>query len=64
MVYPLANISATKQARLGDVVVVDFEERDQKLLFFLDESAASRATAAVESVALMRPAGTTGRLAA
>jgi ATP-dependent Clp protease ATP-binding subunit ClpB len=64
VVYPLANISATRQVRLGDVVVVDFEERDQKLVFFRDEAEASRAAAAIESVALMRPAGTTGRLAA
>jgi len=53
VVHPLANISATKQVRLGDVVVVDFEERDQKLLFFRDEAEASRATAAIESVASM-----------
>jgi ATP-dependent Clp protease ATP-binding subunit ClpA len=64
VVYPLANISATGQARLGDVVVIDFEERDQKLIFFRDEAEASRAAAAIESVALMRAAGTTGRLAA
>jgi ATP-dependent Clp protease ATP-binding subunit ClpB len=52
LVNPLANLSATSQVRLGDVVVVDLDEQAQKLAFFLDEEEATRAAAALEAVAM------------
>ena len=52
LVNPLANLSATSQVRLGDVVVVDLDEQSQKLAFFLDEAEETRAAAALEAVAI------------
>ena len=52
LVNPLANLSATSQVRLGDVVVVDLDEQSQKLAFFLDEAEETRAAAAMEAVAM------------
>jgi ATP-dependent Clp protease ATP-binding subunit ClpA len=52
LVNPLANLSATSQVRLGDVVVVDLDEQSQKLAFFLDEAEETRAAAALEAVAV------------
>jgi len=50
LVNQLANLSATGQVRLGDVVVVDLDTETQKLAFYRDEAEASRAAAALESV--------------
>jgi len=33
IVYPLANLLATGQIRLGDVLCIDWDEREQRLLF-------------------------------
>jgi ATP-dependent Clp protease ATP-binding subunit ClpB len=33
IVYPLANLLATEQVRLGDMLCVDWDEREQRLLF-------------------------------
>ncbi|HJZ68381.1 MAG TPA: AAA family ATPase, partial [Blastocatellia bacterium] len=52
LVNPLANLSATSQVCLGDVVVVDLDEQSQKLAFFLDEAEETRAAAAMEAVAM------------
>jgi ATP-dependent Clp protease ATP-binding subunit ClpB len=50
VVNPLANLSATGQVRLGDLVVVDFNAETRKLEFYRDEAEASKAAAALESV--------------
>jgi hypothetical protein len=33
MVYPLSNLVATEQVGFGDIVIVDFNEEDEKLTF-------------------------------
>jgi len=48
VVNPLANLSATGQVRLGDVVVVDLNDESGKLTFYRDEAETSRAAAAAE----------------
>src|SRR4051812_11389474 len=50
VVNPLANLSATGQVRLGDVVVVDLNDESGKLTFYRDESETSRAAAAAEKL--------------
>ncbi|HXG92247.1 MAG TPA: AAA family ATPase [Blastocatellia bacterium] len=54
VVNPLANLSATNQVHLGDVVVIDFNQETQKLDFYRDDADAARAAAAVEAVHAMR----------
>ena len=54
LVNALANLSATGQLRLGDVVVVDFSEEMQKLAFYRDDSEAARAAAAVDALQAMK----------
>ena len=54
LVNPLANLSATGQVRLGDVVLIDLNELTRKLDFFRDEAETSRAAAAVEAVQASR----------
>lgn len=56
LVNPLANLSATGQVRIGDVVVVDVNEETQKLAFYRDESETARAAAATEAVQAMKAA--------
>jgi len=53
LVNPLANLSATGQVRIGDVVVVDINEQTQKLGFYRDDSDSARAAAAMEAVHAM-----------
>ena len=48
VVNPLANLSATGQVRLGDVVVVDLNDESGKPTFYRDEAETSRAAAAAE----------------
>jgi ATP-dependent Clp protease ATP-binding subunit ClpA len=38
LVYPLANLSASGQLRLNEVVIVDFDQQAQKLVFYRDET--------------------------
>ncbi len=57
LVNPLANLSATGQVRLGDVVVVDINDQTQKLTFYRDEAETSRAAAAMEAVHAMQVTG-------
>jgi ATP-dependent Clp protease ATP-binding subunit ClpA len=57
LVNPLANLSATGQVHLGDLVVIDLDELAQKLQFFRDEAEASRAATAMEAVQAMQPKG-------
>jgi ATP-dependent Clp protease ATP-binding subunit ClpB len=54
LVNPLANLSATRQVRLGDVIVVDINDETQKLAFYRDEAETSRAAAAMEAVQSMQ----------
>lgn len=56
LVNPLANLSATGQVRIGDVVVVDVNEETQKLAFYRDESETARAAVATEAVQAMKAA--------
>ena len=64
VVNPLANLSATGQARLGDVVVIDLNEESSSLGFYRDDAEASLAAAALESVRATRPRGDRPRIAA
>ncbi|HEY3138052.1 MAG TPA: AAA family ATPase [Blastocatellia bacterium] len=54
VVYPLANLAATRQLRLGDVVIVDLDRRGNKLACFRDVSETSLAAAALQSANSMR----------
>jgi ATP-dependent Clp protease ATP-binding subunit ClpA len=54
LVNPLANLSATGQVRIGDVVVVDINEETQKLAFYRDDADSARAAAAMEAVHAMK----------
>jgi ATP-dependent Clp protease ATP-binding subunit ClpA len=49
VVNPIANLAATRQVRLGDLLVIDFDQQTEKLSFFLDEAEEARATAALEA---------------
>ena len=49
LVRPLANLSATKQVRLGDVVLIDADEQEHKLVLSLDRCEASLGAAALDS---------------
>jgi len=46
VVHPLANLSATRQVRLGDVVVLDLDPSGKKLACFRDDSETRLAAAA------------------
>lgn len=50
LVYPLANLSATHQVRLGDVVLVDIDAETEKLTFFRDDAVETKAAAAMEAI--------------
>jgi ATP-dependent Clp protease ATP-binding subunit ClpA len=52
VVSPLASLSATDQARVGDVVVIDLVEETQGLGFYRDEAEESIAAAALESASV------------
>lgn len=64
LVNPLANLAATKQVHLGDVVVVDIDLSTQRLVFFRDDAEAVRAAAAVDAVRALEGRGDHGRIAA
>jgi len=63
LVNPLANLSATGQVHLGDVVVVDIDEQTQKLAFYRDACEATLAAAAMDAVQAM-PVSEQPRIAA
>ena len=48
VVTPLATLAATKQVRLGDVAVIDFEGEERELVFYRDDSEAAQAVAALD----------------
>ncbi len=64
LVYPLANLSATHQIGLGDVVVVELDPEDQKFIFFRDDAETSRAAAAMEAVQALQANNDQNRIAA
>jgi ATP-dependent Clp protease ATP-binding subunit ClpB len=64
VVNPLANLSATRQARLGDVIVIDLDEETQKLRFFRDDAEDVKAAAAADSARLAQSSRNRPRIAA
>ena len=64
VVNPLANLSATGQARLGDVVVIDFNSDTQKLDFYRDDSEDVQAAAAADAARTMQNSRSRPRIAA
>jgi ATP-dependent Clp protease ATP-binding subunit ClpB len=64
LVNPLANLSATRQVRLGDVLVVELNQESGKLAFLRDEAEASLAAAALDGVHALRTGGDHNRIAA
>ena len=54
VVHPLANLTSSKQLRLGDVVVIDLDQDGKKLAFFRDDNETSLAAAALESARSLR----------
>jgi ATP-dependent Clp protease ATP-binding subunit ClpA len=64
VVNPLANLSATGQVRMGDVVVIDINEQTEKLAFYRDDSDSARAAAAMEAVHAMKASEQQPRIAA
>lgn len=64
VVHALANLAATHQARLGDVVWIDLNADSGKLEFFRDEAEASIAAAAMDSIYEMRKSDDGSRIAA
>ena len=53
VVTPLANLAATGQARVGDIVVIDLNEKTQGLRFYRDEEEASLAAAALAAIRVL-----------
>ena len=49
VVHPLANLSATRQLRLGDIVVLDVDPSGKKLACFRDDKETSLAAAALNA---------------
>ena len=64
VVNPLANLSATRQARLGDVIVIDLDEETQRLEFFRDDAEDVKAAAAADSARLSQSSRNRPRIAA
>src|SRR5262249_46456587 len=48
VVLPLANLSATRQVHLGDVVILDVDQTGKKLACFRDDGEISLAAAALQ----------------
>jgi ATP-dependent Clp protease ATP-binding subunit ClpA len=64
VVNPLANLSATRQVRLGDVVIVELDAENNKLLFYRDEAEMTKATAALDALKAGQPRSDRPRIAA
>jgi ATP-dependent Clp protease ATP-binding subunit ClpB len=64
LVYPLANLISTQQARTGDMMVVDFDDEKRKLAFFKDESLEAKAQAALEIAQAVQAKGSDTAIAA
>jgi ATP-dependent Clp protease ATP-binding subunit ClpA len=57
LVYPLANLSATKQVGLGDVILIDADEQKHELEFFLDRCEAALAMILTQTCSTTVPHG-------
>jgi ATP-dependent Clp protease ATP-binding subunit ClpB len=64
VVNSLANLAATGQARLGDLIIIDLNAQTGKLEFFRDEAEASVAAAALEAIYDLRRSNDGSRIAA
>jgi len=65
VVMPLANLAATRQVRLGQVVVIDFEGQEKRgLAFYRDDSEAAQAVAALDLALARQLEGQHNQLAA
>ncbi|HSF24853.1 MAG TPA: AAA family ATPase [Blastocatellia bacterium] len=64
VVNPLANLSATGQVRLGDVVEIDINPETQKLAFFRDDAEDVKAAAAADAARSMQGQRSRPRIAA
>ena len=64
LVNPLANLSATRQVHLGDVLVVELNQEAGKLAFFRDEAESTLAAAALEAVHALHAGSDHNRIAA
>ena len=64
VVTPLANLAATKQVRLGEVAVIDFEGEERELVFYRDDSEAAQAIAALDLACARQAAGQQNQRAA
>jgi ATP-dependent Clp protease ATP-binding subunit ClpA len=65
VVMPLANLAATRQVRLGQVVVIDFEGQEKRgLAFYRDDSEAAQAVAALDLARARQAKGQHNQLAA
>ncbi|MBI3651206.1 MAG: ATP-dependent Clp protease ATP-binding subunit [Acidobacteria bacterium] len=64
VVNALANLAATRQVRLGDVVWIDLNEESGKLEFYRDEAEFSIAAATMDSIYEMRRSEEGARIAA
>ena len=64
VVNPLANLSATGQVRLGDVVAIEINPETQKLAFFRDDAEDVKAAAAADAARSMQGQRSRPRIAA
>lgn len=64
VVTPLANLAATRQVRLGEVAVIDFEGEERELVFYRDDSEAAQAVVALDLACVRQAAGQHNHLAA
>ena len=54
VVYPLANLSSSRQVRVGEVVVIDLDRSRNRLIFFRDDDELAVASAALRASYLAR----------
>jgi ATP-dependent Clp protease ATP-binding subunit ClpB len=65
VVMPIANLAATRQVRLGQVVVIDFEGQEKRgLAFYRDNSEAAQAVGALDLALARQAEGQHNQLAA
>src|SRR5262249_27248191 len=54
VVNPLANLAASRQIRLGDVVVIDIDQSGKEIAYFRDNTETSRVAVALQSTHSLR----------
>ena len=64
VVTPLANLAATRQVRVGQVLVIDCEEKERELTFYREASENARAGAALDRAHARQAGGQYNHLAA